>query len=144
MKFYFLWKTMKKYLWMSSAAVVIGAWRVKLAVRICIPLEVEFFLIYNTILHLHLPLKCMAKLGKVAFHCTQPLKSSTWLKHCWKGHIPPFQNQRKHYMLWQGSQSLWSGAWIRPHSKCQKVSFFFLNSKRKIPNLTKYTVFITT
>ena len=29
-KFYFLWKTMKKYLWMSSAAVLIGALRVNL------------------------------------------------------------------------------------------------------------------
>ena len=28
-KSYFLWKTLKKYLWMSSAAVVIGALRVK-------------------------------------------------------------------------------------------------------------------
>ena len=28
-KFYYLWKTMKKYLWMSSATVVIGALRVK-------------------------------------------------------------------------------------------------------------------
>ena len=28
-KSYFLWKTMKKYLWMSSAAVVLGALRVK-------------------------------------------------------------------------------------------------------------------
>ena len=28
-KSYFLWKTMKKYLWISSAAVVIGALRVK-------------------------------------------------------------------------------------------------------------------
>ena len=29
---YFLWKTMKKYLWMASAAVVIGALKVKILV----------------------------------------------------------------------------------------------------------------
>ena len=28
LKSYFLWKTMKKYLWMSSAVVLIGTWRV--------------------------------------------------------------------------------------------------------------------
>ena len=44
-KSYFLWKTMKKYLWMSSTAVLIGAWRLKnsfhISVIINFPLEDE-------------------------------------------------------------------------------------------------------
>ena len=43
-KSYFLWKTMKKYLWMSSAAVVIGAWRVKLPMFKWVYLNFQFFL----------------------------------------------------------------------------------------------------
>ena len=54
-KSYFLWKAMKNYLWMSSAAVMIGTWRVKIEnwsknenVRVSSPESVPTNLTYRT------------------------------------------------------------------------------------------------